>query len=714
MAVFRSITGLVSNEKIQVSIAITAVVLLNLITFKGHYLGDYAFPWDFLGGYHAQSFGWFDQGSIFPPPAWLPWSDLGFPSSMALQSGAWYLPLAILDALGIPYTVRVAVSIQCVHVAIAALGVYALCRRVGLGFGVSLLGALAYHSSATFYSNQQHVDIVRAAALVPWVLYFLHPATLSRYWGVPIGAIVLSQLLIAGYPGNIVAAAYACAVWCLFCLPSLPPGSRWRYVLSVACLVTIGLTISMVKWYPVLINLGAVGFERWEPHPIEIPFLETLLFAYDRAFLPSDITMRSLWLPLSLLLGITFLRVREWSARNGIALVLLALFMGMLAPTWDALLRILPGMTASRWLISDWRPILQIGLILMACAGWQAWFNTTWSRLALHIRVSAAFSVLMFAAVMAQRMGYTKWEALPLLAVAAVILLAASWLANKDEIFPRFPSIRIASSFGLLAAVLICAALQGLHYNSTQARPWRMPWSEARETEVYGKTVEDWKRVQPASPMRRPARMLIGDSDTPQAAIDRRTSELYNQCWYGHSYCVFGYNNIRMSMPHKRFVEALQGPSGGALLAFVSEPQQLWIDNGSHDVPPYHRGAAVVGSDFTGISVDFAGYKPDRIDYIVKTPRTVSFTENEIWWKGWEYRYCSSSGCSEWKDTTEGKASLRRWTVPAGEWHVVLRFKDRSIKQGMGLTAAGFIVAALWPVIAWLRRRRNKKVRADR
>lgn len=180
------------NHRIRVFIAhqwpLLALLATNLSTFWPHYLGRATFPWDFVGGYHTQSFGWFDNGSVFAPPAWFPWGEMGFPSFLALQSGAWYAPLALLDAVGVVYTIHVATMVQVLHVLAGALGVYALLRQSGCSRGVALLGGIAFHFGAAFYSNQQHVDIVRAAALFPWLLYVLRPDFLAKRWALLAGA----------------------------------------------------------------------------------------------------------------------------------------------------------------------------------------------------------------------------------------------------------------------------------------------------------------------------------------------------------------------------------------------------------------------------------------------------------------------------------------------------------------------------------------------
>ena len=160
-------------------------------------------------------------------------------------------------------------------------------------------------------------------------------------------------------------------------------------------------------------------------------------------------------------------------------------------------------------------------------------------------------------------------------------------------------------------------------------------------------------------------------------------------------------------MPHKRFAEALTGPDGQALLAFASRAQQLWIVDESTNAPPVRNGEelySVIGPGASGVSIKFVSYAADRVVYDVQTPTApATFIENEIWWKGWDYKYCNASGCSSWTPTKEGFASLRSWSVPAGNWQVALRFKDASSHVAITLALAGLLLALLWlvAIIKW-------------
>lgn len=694
-------------------LAVLAIVALNVITFSGHYAGHYAFPWDFLGGYHAQAFGWFDLGSVIDPPGWLPWTDMGFPSVMALQSGAWYLPLALLDALGIPYTMRVAVAIQCAHVALAALGVYALVRRLQIHWGIALVGAIAFHFGATFYSNQQHVDIVRAVALLPWLLYFLHPRTLATRWGPGIGGLVLSQLLISGYPGNVVASAYACALWCILGVLALPKQERPGYIWRAGLLLLVGVLIAMAKWLPVAMDLSAVEFERWTAMPIEPPYLLTLLFPYERGFLPGDVTMRSLWLPTTALWGWVYSRPGTLASRLAIGLVLLALVMAMLLPVSNQLLQMMPGMSSSRWLISDWRPVLQLGLLIGACQGWHYCMQGGWSRTNVVRRNVVALAMLGAAIAIARHMGYGVRDLYAVVLVVGVLCVVGALRALDAG--TAFRGKRLANLLFVGALCLMCA-FQGVFYNFTQASAWRMPWNPERERAVYGDTVQGWMDHQREEDARRPRRMLLGSSKDPVAAVAKRTDEKYNQCWYAHSYCVFGYNNIRLSRPHRDFVGALQAEGGDRLLAFASRPQQLWINTGGPEglpeIRPEEDEVAVIGPGARDIGVEFLNYGANDVRYNVRVPRQTTFTENEIWWSGWQYRTCNEEGCGPWADTIEGAHSLRAWTVPEGTWNVQLRYKERSLASAMQVAGFGLLLM-LGTIILPMRRHRSPVIKAS-
>lgn len=690
---------------------IVLLVLVNYLTFSSQLRGESTFPWDFLAGYHTQAVGWFDAGSILSPPAWLPWADLGFPAFLAIQSGAWYLPLALLDAAGIPYSLHVATVLQVLHVLLGAIGAYCLARTIGWSRSLSLVAAFAYHYSAGFYSNQQHVDIVRAMALMPWLLFTLHPEIISRRaWGPLLCALVLSQLLVGGYPGIIVSAAYACMAWVailVFQLPGRPV--RTKYVVSVALAVVAGTLMAMTKWLPVVMFLDS-GFsvDDRPPNPILAEHLLTLVMPYEFDGLPDDVSMRALWMPMVVLWGIAFARLRNRLVLLGCALIVLALFMGMVVPKFELLQKSLPGVTVSRFLLSDWRPVLHIGLILVGLSGWHGALTLSLSlpRLVLGQALASAFFVGML--VWSIDFGYPA-DALSRTLIVSVFLIVVG--LGMVLVSQRFLSIRRWSRI-LTMVLLLITALDGYVYYQGQPRTWNMPWTKQDEVVLFGGDFESLNSGrQQAVMQRRPARYQVGDG--VDEVLSQRNNLLYNQCWYAQSFCTFGHNNLRMSEPHRKFGYAAAEPEGAALIAFVRRPQQLLVlSPGSDDtVPRVANELKDVGAigEASGFEVKFLRYSSDTVEYRIRSSAPRVIVENEIWWSGWMVTLCSHGVCNEELPTVSTDQALRSWEIPAGSWDVIVRYHPPSAAPGYVCWLLGFLLMLGVGAVRILRRKEKRR-----
>ncbi|SDG47268.1 hypothetical protein [Dyella sp. 333MFSha] len=684
---------------IKAIVPLLVLVLANIITFGDQYAGTATFPWDFLGGYHAQSVGWFLGGGVTSPPTWFPWTSMGFPAFLAIQSGAWYLPLVLLSAFGVTYSIYVATVVQVLHVLFGALGAYALVRRLGVGRAVSLAAALAFHFSAAFYSNQEHVDIVRAVAWLPWILFVLHPHGFRFRWGAVIAAVVLSQMLTSGYPGNLVSTVYGCGFWVLL-LASGEGKGRAIYLISVATSVVAGTLMAMPKWLPLILNGSAgLSIEHLPPSPFNITHFLTLVMPYTLDRLPGDLTMRSLWIPLGVIWGIAFADYRSRVFWLGAGLVMLGVVMGMGVRASEHLSHLMPGMLVSRFPLSDWRPLIDVGFIISGCVGWNRFVSRGCSARAVALRSLVASGVVTVILVCASLAGYPVDSLIrPLIAVwvLASFSVGAQWVPGLASGHDRYMS-------AVKILLIVIVGVEGYWYQTDQTAAWRSPWTREDERVIVGGYLSDYLNSRPSQgqiPTRRPARFVLGA--TAEAALPQRNSLLYNRCWYAASYCVFSYDNMRMSVPHRNFIAALERAGGDALLHFVSNPQQLAVipQAGSDQAPdPAGSDAAVIG-DASGVSVAFLQYAPDSVLYRVSAVRDTTLVENELWWPGWRMEACNTQGCQSSVATKPTSQSLRSWKVKAGDWTVRLRYAGPSYLPGYLCLGVGLLLALLGGVYA--------------
>lgn len=667
--------GRFSAHAMQIWAAILVLVMVHLAMFSSHYAGSAVFPWDFLGGYHAHAVAWYADGSFFDPPKWMSWGDAGFPVYWALQSGAFYLPLQILDWIDIPYSIVNAVRLQSLHVLMGTLGALALLRAMGFSVGWALLGALGYHFSVVFYANQQHVDIVRAAALLPWLIWaFLPHVILRSEVRPPLAALILFQFLVGAYPGNVVTAVYTLAtvmgVFVVLRRTVWPDGgsvSISRVLAAVSLVVAAGASMSLLKWLPPFVEGDwATGSHQIVSAPPSV--LTTLVYSYDVPFLPLDLTVRSLWLPLPLVLGMLYTRRWDAPAILGTILTALSLLLAFAPPIIDGVS--LPGFGISRFPVTDWRPTLHLGLILAACAGWR-------DRVTLpmvHYRGDVLFLICLVALIAAGLIqGYGVLEAGVVLLVGAACLFAA--------FARRFASGRVA-----LIALQALTAVEGTMYHGQEARVWNRPWDRAMENVVFGPDYAGPQALKDRRDIaldRRPARVAVGR--TYDDIIANSLSSQYNTCFYQGVFCLLGYNNLRMSRSNREMKKAIRDPqSGPALVDFLMRPQSL---------AAFHPKASVTldGLDWDGpedqvaagdgVIASVTSFGETQVRYSISVSTPMLFVENETWESGWTGQLCASGGRDCRRLVVDPSLGfLRSWTVPAGSWDVAITFEVPSMK----------------------------------
>ena len=678
------------------------LMAVNLYVFWSHYAGSMAFPWDFLGGYHAQSFAWYRDGSFFDPPKWLPWSDAGFPAYWALQSGAFYIPVQFMDWLGLPYSIVNAVRLQSFHVFIGSLGLFVLLRSFRFPTLLALAGALGYQMSVGFYSNQQHVDIIRAYALFPWLFWlFSSHVILKNPLYVILATFVLFQFLIGAYPGAVVSAAYTIATATAVFIISKYNRPDARYVSSPCFfLIIIALSalaaclMSFLKWLPPVIEGDWVsGQNGVQITPFSV--ITTLVYPYDVSFLPLDVTMRSLWLPIPMVLGILFIRNWTVPATLGTSLTILALFALFTPPVLHGML--LPGFNVSRFPVADWRPVLHLGLILASCVGWHD--RLTDSRLVCW-RDALVLVCLVAIVDSGLNQGFGLDDASIVLAFGLLPLL----------------SVFVASRFGpketfFFASLIAIITVQGVFYQTDQGRVWNLPWNAATENAVFGPNFEGFARSSGDEPLtvdRRPRRLTVGT--TYEDILEQSLSSRYNTCSYQQTFCLLGYNNIRLSRPNQKMLDAIRDPNTGPILVdFLTQEQSLLAfpleTRISFDDLDGRRQTGISRKD-GAMSYEVKRFASDEVRYHVTTARPMRFVENEIWASGWTGEICEEDGndCRTLKiDSVEG--FLRSWIVPEGDWNVTITFDVQSMRWAWFSFVSGMMIAILASLLVKYRRK---------
>lgn len=340
---------------------------VNALFFYPHYLGRATFPWDFIGGYHAMPYAWLRDGGFFNPPLWSPYGNFGFPAHLGLQNSSFYLPILPFDVFNIDYTLTAAAVLQCLTVFVGSLGLFTFLRLNKISVLTALLAGVLFQLSATFFSNAQHVDIVRGAALLPWLLVVFSRDFLVSNRRIVVSAWVLFIFLTGSYPGLIVATIYGMLVYATFELSrSESPVKIPVYSGRVAGVLLIALLLSLIKFLPFLLlrdELLELGKDKNSIHPVH---WLTVFFRFDLDIFPSVLTLRSYFIPpiAILLIGFTQKIARVWLL--GLSLITVSVILASAHSPLGSLVMKLPGMDLSRMHIVDFRVIIHLGFIMMA------------------------------------------------------------------------------------------------------------------------------------------------------------------------------------------------------------------------------------------------------------------------------------------------------------------------------------------------------------
>lgn len=656
--------------------AILMLALVWLYIFRAHLLGNMTFPWDFQGGYYSHAVARLRDGTFLAPPLWLPWGGFGLPTHMSLQDGTWYLPQYLYAAID-GYDLVAATRLQVLHVLIACLGMFALCRSFGLSRIGALVAASGYLFSGSFFSNAEHVDIVRGAALLPWLLYALHQLWKrgTALW-LLLFVLVCWQLIVGAYPGIVVSSAYLCAALLLILGLKKPvaPDIRLSRVLLIGIGSLCAAALASVKYLPALLDAANV---RHSVEPIALAdasIFTTLVFGYDVAFLPNDLTMRDLFLPTTLFYLATLGLRRDLITAFGAAVVGMAILFMLDVGWWQSLVGMLPGARISRFPLSDFRPALHLGICLLAAS------STTQMLRGDSATISSwTIRTLLFATALLAlgwyglRLGhqpYGFYWAIGSVALSALVCLAVITRTLRPLV------VRMA----FLCIVLLVLA-HGRDHVLTNARAWNVERNDAIERNLYGNTLSALTAVNRFKALAwRPERLVF--DQLPVASRADLIGERYLLGWVAEGFSAFGYENYKFMPALRRLYNAAlvdAEPRDRASLNWMLRRSAVFVLSAPADVPEEALLSCVQaicrGSGTDSAVIQMEQFRENGAVYRIVTPKPFFFIENEAMYTGWQSFLCVGSDCRPGPKAAAANGFLRGWAMPAGDYRLITYYR---------------------------------------
>ncbi|MCY7353820.1 MAG: hypothetical protein LH470_01810 [Lysobacter sp.] len=656
--------------------ALVFMMLMALYVFRAHVLGHATFPWDFQGGYYAHAVARLRDGSFMAPPLWLPWGGFGLPGHMSLQDGTWYLPQYLYAAID-GYDLVGATRLQVLHVLLASLGMFALCRSFGLSRTGAFVAACGYLFSGSFFSNAQHVDIVRGAALLPWLIYALHQLWKhgTAFWFL-LFVLVCWQLIVGAYPGVVVSSGYLCAALVLILASRKPAETDMR--LSRVLLIGIGslcaAALASVKYLPALLDVANVR-QSVEPAALaNASIFSTLVFDYDVAFLPNDVTMRDLFLPTALFYLAAIGVRRDQASVFGVVAITIALVFMVDIGWWQSLVSMLPGARISRFPLSDFRPLLHIGTCLLAASCVTQLVRGDTGTMSRWMDRTILFTLVLLAlAWYGLRLGHTRpslyWALASTVVTALVCVAAIKGLLR--------PPIVHAAFFGV--ALLVLA--HGRQHVLTNARAWNVERNDTIERNLYGDTLRNLVSIDRFKALEwRPARLVFNQLPvvSKRELIDGR----YQLGWVTEQFSAFGYENFKFMPALRRLYDAARTnatPRDRASLDWMLRRSAILVLPGPGEISketlatckqPVCRSPAIPDVD-----IRMQQFRENGAVYEIASGRPFFFIENEAMYPGWASFQCMKTDCHEGPDAVAANGFLRGWPMPAGHYRLITYYR---------------------------------------
>lgn len=668
---------------------ILLLIIQNLVVFRNHYFHDFGFPWDFANGYYAMTAFWttlLGQGTY---PVWMPYYSMGMPFDLLLQTGAHYPPLWIFPLFRMEYSLHAAVVIQCLHVFFGAVGMYffirLIFRSVDHANFYALCGAYAFQFFGGFYSNAQHVDIIRAFAFSPWFLYFFYitPSDLEkpgkRFYFIP-GMILL--LVTGGYPGNVVSTTVVVGLYFLFqamelwrCGTKLSVILKFSFFVLFVSLLGVGLSfyhLGPAVFYKNFLvrneqigNFTGMAMLKFEHFPS---------FFLENTLVPGQISMTSSYVTLPVLIlasMISWRILRQYWPVLGIFLFSLLMAFGPGSFLWVILTKIFPPLGYSRFPSSDYRIFIAIAIIFFATLSLQSLINRglgfktfgiyvvvilVWFSLGIYTGYRGLHSIaayetivifLMTVLLLGVVIHYAKGGSKMVLGIVPVFLLLVSL-----DAFKVLSNMDLPEPQGLVRSTWQVSNFDSLY----PSQGWELERNDQLATYTILRDV----------PLRRPPR-IAKNSSTDFA-------------WEGFINGRFTLNNYKSPNMLGSTSVALDDPLFMEYMLKAWTPLLIEInglDTEESEIrfsPREMRAEIRLASEENLAHIQQVRYGVNEIEYRVTLSKPVLMVENEVYFPGWTASLVSDRGITSLRAVSVNDF-FRAWWLPSGEYSMFARFE---------------------------------------
>jgi hypothetical protein len=620
-------------------------------------------------------------------PIWYPYGHAGTPFLLNPQSQIWS-PITWL--LSIPgYTLLLVQWQVFMTILLGSFGTYFLANNLWNKRSAALLGAIAFNFTSARLLNAEHLDIIAAFSVFPWVFWTIERLGKDKAWAVPALGMFLGLLIVSGYPGVVLLSPLWFGAWAIWVLATdaADRASRKKLFFRLCLSGLVGLGISTGYWLPIATNLGA--FSRGAPLTADASLAQSLspsdlwhlLFATPTSLVPpgvtTDVSMRGLYfgiLPLLLAVyAVVTCRHRLVTALAVGFVAALLMSMGKAFFVRVALHDYLPPLNMSRFPAGDSRAVAALAGSLLAAGGLANLLDKPDDRLRFSRFLMGGIAVLVLGLWW---LGQVIFPGAP----AGVFHEKFSSVVFVElllVVLALFAMLHFSRPAALAACLLVLGGIDAGTGATRQAFMWSVPASPGLQHFRNNRV----STFDPAA-----ALLPRTDSTVPVINGDIPANDGYvNKRFYLGSYSPFVLNRFSklLARDFRHFLV-----TGQRVVGFIGQP------------PP--TDALAFLQKQVPVTFGITRYLPDRVDYVVYATAPTTLVFNEMYFPGWKARI--DHGKSQ--PMLEAAGGLRALEVGPGNHVIETRYSPTGFWIGLFVTFASWLFGFAWLVrtTVWLPR----------
>ena len=638
---------------------LTMVVVWASVYF-GHLFGDVGYPWDFMLGYHASNFYVVESLKSGVFPQWVPFQAMGYPITMNVQSGLFYPGTWLCAALGLSYTLRTAVVIQVLHVLWGMFGMCYLARQRGFSLVVGTVCGVAFLFFGGFYSNAQHLDIVRMYAWTPFLFACMSlKDRRSKVELILIPAIVFC-FITGSYPGGMMANLFLVALyWTLQLVARKPWRDRSALTDALRVLLMFGIGVGLAAVFllpPFLlrhelvrsyVDFSAMSFWNWKH------FL-TLITNFNLKMLSLDVSMRSVFVGIPVLVGFLLFDLKTLKSQWPLLTIgVLSGFMICGSFVFKWVTAVLPLLSLSRFPASDYRVAIAIPVVIIGVGMLdRITKKDASSNLGQLWKLLIANGVVLAAAYFMHPGFGFRFIAMALSLVATNLVLVLLVVTS-----PKGKILVFVMTLAVLIPVDALRMLRG------DLRTWYYAGLSAHHyglLKMSKHTFGDDLRVK----LRQPDSLRPARDDVIDPLLFSVRGYLTGE------YLIHDYSCGQKML---NYVKIIADPE---LLEFMKQTQKPVLIRPGEDARLALR--QIVNSSEARPLL----YSPNLVAYKIDLAEPMTLIENECYFPGWTGRIRGLGISERVLEPTKSLGAVRSWDLPAGSYDLELRFETPFLRMG--------------------------------